>query len=275
MSPVVLAVVVLAGWTLTPASARTIKGDNGQDLLIGGPKRDEIIGKGSSDILFGLSGRDVLRGGDGGDFLVAGPSKDRLRGGAGGDTLIDDDGPVGPKDRTEKLIGGPDNDRHFAADGGRTLVRCGEGTDVAVLDPDDRTDGKCETIITTSTVSAELGLNVVYGTDVDDVLSGTTGRDLLIGRLGDDSLAGGNENDALLGGPGVDTLDGEGGLDQLVDDDGTPGDTLNGGDESDWISSLDGAADTITCGDGSDFVYADDIDTIAPDCENVTTTATV
>jgi hypothetical protein len=47
------------------------------------------------------------------------------------------------------------------------------------------------------------------------------------------------------------------------------GSTILGGPGDDSIHSVNGAIDTVICGDGSDTVVADR-DQVAPDCENVT-----
>jgi Ca2+-binding RTX toxin-like protein len=72
------------------------------------------------------------------------------------------------------------------------------------------------------------------------VLRGLGGDDLLYGLGGNDVLVGGRGRDRLLGGPG-----------------------------SDVVGANDGVRDTITCGDGRDFVHADRADRIARDCEHI------
>jgi len=51
-------------------------------------------------------------------------------------------------------------------------------------------------------------VNVIRGTDGDDVLTGTSDDDAIFGFAGDDSLFGGEEDDYLDGGPGDDYLNG-------------------------------------------------------------------
>ena len=52
--------------------------------------------------------------------------------------------------------------------------------------------------------------------------------------------------------------------------DGGPGnDVLSGERLDDRITSRDGFADRVRCGDGVDTVIADSLDTISPTCENV------
>jgi hypothetical protein len=71
------------------------------------------------------------------------------------------------------------------------------------------------------------------------------------GGAGDDVLSTGSGADTLSGGPGADTLD--------------------GGAGNDTFDARDGAADRITCGDGTDAGTADSADTVAADCESVLT----
>jgi hypothetical protein len=72
------------------------------------------------------------------------------------------------------------------------------------------------------------------------------------------NASGGSGDDVLRTGGGADTLDG-----------GDGSDTLSGGAGNDTFQARDGAADTLTCGAGSDAGIADAADTLAGDCESV------
>jgi hypothetical protein len=89
------------------------------------------------------------------------------------------------------------------------------------------------------------------GTDGDDLLRGSEYRDVLAGGGGDDRIFGRGGDDSLRGDSGRDRLDGGAGRDDVVAD----------GDR---------AADTVSCGSGSDRVRADKEDVVAHDCERVT-----
>jgi Ca2+-binding RTX toxin-like protein len=78
----------------------------------------------------------------------------------------------------------------------------------------------------------------------------------------DDRLYGRGGADRLLGSDGSDHLDG-----------GAGKDVLYGGIGDDSITSNDGVADRIGCGDGYDIVTADLHDKVAEDCEQVTRTS--
>lgn len=65
----------------------TMRGDGGNDALLGGASGDKLIGGAGDDRLIGGRGSDLLYGGAGHDILVGGPGGDVLRGGPGPDAL--------------------------------------------------------------------------------------------------------------------------------------------------------------------------------------------
>ncbi len=72
---------------LVPVPA-TIRGGEGDDVLVGGAAADKLIGGPGNDELNGRGGNDVLIGGPGDDTLIGGPGNDILQGGPGHNTLI-------------------------------------------------------------------------------------------------------------------------------------------------------------------------------------------
>ncbi len=84
------------------------------------------------------------------------------------------------------------------------------------------------------------GPDEISGTNASDVIRGFGGDDCLSGRGGDDDIYGGNGSDVLYG---------------------------NRGD--DYVGANDGLRDTVRCGDGKDFVYADPNDLVYYGCETV------
>ena len=62
-----------------------LKGDDGNDLLMGEGGRDKLLGYDGDDHLEGGKGRDILKGHDGDDVLVGGPGNDFMWGGDGAD----------------------------------------------------------------------------------------------------------------------------------------------------------------------------------------------
>jgi len=93
--------------------------------------------------------------------------------------------------------------------------------------------------------------------DLDDTFAATsvTVPIAVAGGSGNDSLVGGSGPDVLAGGDGIDNLDGMGGVDDYF-----------GGTGDDTIQAVDGLAERISCGDGTDAVRNDFIDVIA-ECE--------
>jgi Ca2+-binding RTX toxin-like protein len=116
----------------------------------------------------------------------------------------------------------------------------------------------------------------------EDELYGESGRDNLNGDGGDDELYGGDDRDSLFGDyenyaepdsadiAGDDLLDGGPGDDDIF---ARPGqDEVYGGtgDDSIYSDGDDGAADTVSCGEGSgDFALFSENDLIGSDCEIV------
>jgi Ca2+-binding RTX toxin-like protein len=68
--------------------ALTLRGNDGNDRLVGGAGNDILDGGAGNDILRGRGGRDVLIGGDGNDRLAGGGRQDTLIGGSGADTFV-------------------------------------------------------------------------------------------------------------------------------------------------------------------------------------------
>ncbi len=204
----------------------TLRGGDGDDILIagggpatleGGADNDRLVGGAAADILSGEDGDDDLAGMGGDDVLRGGADNDGLEGGEGNDLLYGDDG-------GDVLSGDNGDDRLFGGN------------------HDDTMDG---------------GLGA-------DQLFGEAGRDVLTGGLGNDTLSGGDEDDSLDGGLGDDVLSGDAGADELVG--GVGNDTLDGGDGADWLKAglgndilIGGAGnDRLEAGDGADTLDGQD-----------------
>jgi hypothetical protein len=70
-------------------------------------------------------------------------------------------------------------------------------------------------------------------------------------------------------GPAGGIMNGDEGGDIMVG--GLAADTIDGGPGGAFIqAAVDGVADTVVCGTGTDTVRADPLDTVAADCEQVT-----
>ena len=157
---------------------------------------DTINGQGGDDILAGLGGNDVLRGGDGNDQLNGGTGADRMTGGSGNDTyIVDDAGDVvvetngtGGTDTVQSAI------TYALAENLENLTLTGH--------------------VATNGTGNGLA-NVINGNDAANTISGGNGDDALEGNSGNDTVLGGAGNDSLRGGVGVDHLDGGTGIDVM------------------------------------------------------------
>jgi hypothetical protein len=102
----------------------------GDDIAHGGEGADTLLGDDGSDLLEGEAGGDLLAGGRGSDHYLAGPGDDRVLAGST------------PEEGYELDI--PSLRPPFAeVDSWRDEIDCGEGADVAALNPWDRATG-CE-----------------------------------------------------------------------------------------------------------------------------------
>jgi len=82
-----------------------------------------------------------------------------------------------------------------------------------------------------------------------------------------DSFVGTVDVEVAFGGKAGDKLTGNGRSEQFIPGPGQ--DTVSTRQGDDIVDARDGAKDTIECGLGADTVYADTIDVVAADCENV------
>jgi len=124
-----------------------------------------------------------------------------------------------------------------------------------LLNSDSNCNGAGTTQITCTPGGNSIAVDMGDLNDIVTVASSVTVPVSIAGGNGDDTLNGGPEPDVLSGGAGNDTLTGFGGLDDYF-----------GGDDNDTIQALDGNAERISCGLGSDSVRNDFTDVIA-DCE--------
>jgi len=253
------------GADAAPASSLTVSGGPGadrlranqgdrviDDALYGGRGADLILGSGGGDYIFGEQGADRLAGGDGSDVIDGGSDGDELFGGRGGDKLL-------PGSGDDRANGGSGRDWlvEIGEGGGDDLIDGGAGPrDVAVyicrrcsVSLDHRPDAggapggddlRVEDLSTPGSYFDETAeAPVVF----------RPGRDVLVGDAGPNILESGLGPDFLLGQAGKDIMDAGAGPDR--------------------VDSADGGFDRVSCGSGSDTVYADRADLLA-DCENVT-----
>lgn len=147
----------------------------GIENLVGSAFNDSLLGTSAANWLLGGSGDDVLSGRGGNDLLHGGAGADSLLGGEGSDTISYSGSRAGV---TIDLLG-------QKASGG---------------------DAQGDRI---------HGIENVYGTDRDDVLTGSDLANILLGNGGKDTIRAGRGDDVVRGGAGADTLDGGDGVDTL------------------------------------------------------------
>jgi hemolysin type calcium-binding protein len=137
-----------------------------------------------------------------------------------------------------------------------------------------------DSLSSTVSVAAQggTGNDSLRGSAAPDALEGGDGNDRLVGGGGDDMIFGGEGDDRLDGGSGDDNLNGLDGRDVVAGgagrdylDGGAERDTISGGAGNDKAQTLDGAADQVRCGKGSDDVFGvdPDSDTNSPDPSDV------
>ncbi len=207
-----------AWWNPPGHHSSSIRGTNGNDLLVGTPKNDRMDGRRGDDVIHGLDGNDKIKGSSGDDIIYGGKGNDQVDGGRGDDEILGGDGNDTLKggDGSDLLDGGAGNDR---LEGGKDddILIGGAGNDV---------------------LYGNGGSDVLLGGDGNDVLYGSdkggghfptwfwwlcrpaTFEDFLDGGAGNDKLyaAGGNDlanytlaenigaSDLYDGGKGEDTL---------------------------------------------------------------------
>jgi Ca2+-binding RTX toxin-like protein len=136
------------------------------------------------------------------------------------------------------------------ASGGLHTARCVDGTDRA-----DRIVGTAARGV----IFPGAGDDRVLSRGGDDRIDATYGRDFVDAGPNNDIVHTHANDDVVLGGAGRDFLFPGNGEDQV-----------SGGHGRDWIRVAgDGRVDRVRCGPGRDFVSADRIDHVGPDCETV------
>jgi Ca2+-binding RTX toxin-like protein len=218
---------VVAALALVPAAAMaaTIEGGPGNEHLRGTNGPDQISGNGGNDRIFGFRDNDQLRGG---------PGNDRVFGGRGNDLVSGDANDAGDRTSFDFLSGGSGDDTLNGGDS-RDRMHGMSGNDTA---------------------NGENGHDKMSGGTGNDTQSGGPGNDLIFANLGQDTTSGGDGNDRLWALARGDVQPGPNGeTDQT-------GDALDGGAGNDSFRVRDGEVDRVTCGEGNDVAFLDDVDVI-------------
>ena len=241
-------------------------GDNGNDIFtMGNDFPDDM-----TSILDGGEGNDILRGGDGQDILFGGMTgDDEMDGNEGDDALMSlsypaEHGVQGAAytGGSDTMRGGPGNDQ-LVSDYpcGAHVFSGGPGWDIVGFARSGEFD-----------IHAQLGgpsanpmpyhgraFNPAlcpdfdrFGTRIDgdlEVLEGSQGNDILVGDDTDNTIWGRLGNDTILGQGGNDILDGLDGNDEIFG--GAGQDVMSGGQGANQIHAADGEHDfEISCGAG-------------------------
>lgn len=226
----------------------------------GNNQANKLVGNDAANTLLGLAGNDILSGGASADTLDGGDGDDTLRGDAGNDTLM----------------GGAGIDTiDYAAEGSGNVVvnlsatsqTVGAGTLAAGTALD--AIGGTDTLTGIENVTTGAGADIVWGSDVANIIDLGAGNDTAYGLAGNDILRGGDGNDTLDGGDGNDTLEGGDGDDVLKGGLGT--NVLKGGTGND-VYEVTVSTNTITeaANEGIDEVRSAITLTLGANIENLT-----
>jgi len=124
-----------------------LRGTASAEIIAGLGDQDKLYGNDGDDSLYGNYGNDILYGGNGDDLLYGGNGKDTLTGGYGADTFISAPGDDG-EDSGDTIVdfelgidsirvkGGSSAKTQIVFQGGNTLIKVGDETQVTLLDID-------------------------------------------------------------------------------------------------------------------------------------------
>ncbi|MBT0773959.1 hypothetical protein KIH74_33755 [Kineosporia sp. J2-2] len=94
--------------------ALAVYGDDGNDLINGGPDDDQLWGNAGDDIIYGNDGDDNITGGTGNDQLYGGRHNDNIQGNSGNDVIYGNSG-------DDYISGGPGDDTISGGTGTNTI----------------------------------------------------------------------------------------------------------------------------------------------------------
>ncbi|MGI4850199.1 MAG: calcium-binding protein [Janthinobacterium lividum] len=217
-------------------------GGNGDDVVGGSMRNDNLWGDAGNDSLVAYDGDDALAGGEGLDELQGQLGNDLLDGGTGDD----------------RLFGGVGNDVLTGGDGDDLLLGFAESNDARQTLQVGESDNDL--------LFGGNGADRLSGSLGNDYLDGGDDADLILGDEGEDILFGGHGDDELNGGAGADILEGWSGNDKMFG--GVGNDRLWGGDGNDimlgfkpvnetplWLGEGETDEDILYGGAGSDLIF--------------------
>lgn len=110
--------------SLTLQTLFSVRGEDGNDVINGGPGNDSLYGDAGNDVIDGRAGNDFLRGSAGNDLIYGNNGNDNIDGGSGTDTIYGENGDdiiSGGSDGGGTIDGGPGFDQ---CGGSGTKVNC-------------------------------------------------------------------------------------------------------------------------------------------------------
>ena len=115
---------------LASEAGNDIRAKKGNDCVIGGAGSDQLRGGNGDDMIFGLDGNDRIIGGNNNDILYGGEGNDRISGSKHNDQLFGENG--------DDVVNGGNGDDSLSCGDGTDKANGGKGTDTATAD--------CETV---------------------------------------------------------------------------------------------------------------------------------
>jgi Ca2+-binding RTX toxin-like protein len=239
-----------------------LAGGSGVDTIHGGADNDEVRGDSGNDFVFGDAGNDIVDGTGGDDQENGGPGDDVFRQSGfvqpnaqlpnGADDMVGDTG-------TDLVQYGDTSTSSISVQrSGAVSVDFDDVADDGAIGPPSEGDNAHSDI---ENANGGKGNDTLVGDGDPNILRGWTGADNLTGNGGDDQLEG-------LGATGANAAAIEAALTDGGDTFNAVGgaDVVNANEGDDTITALDGFADTLNCGPGTDSGTKDDSDLLS-DCE--------
>jgi len=156
-----------------PQFVNPIRGNPGDDMLMGTSENDLIISFGGDDIINSMSGDDIIFAGPGADNLTGGMGNDLLFGGRGND-----------------LIQGGAGDDTISGESGQDILLGGPGRDIFVLSTE-------TAVVNRSQVDVLVDFQV--GEDAIGLTDGLTSDDIILESLGTNTIITIADSNLILG----------------------------------------------------------------------------
>jgi len=156
-----------------PQFVNLIRGNPGEDMLMGTQTADLILSFGGDDRINSMSGDDIIFAGPGADNLTGGMGNDLLFGGRGND-----------------FIQGSAGDDTIGGESGRDILLGGPGSDLFVLSPE---------AAVANITQADVLVDFQVGEDAIGLTGGLTSDDLILESLGTNTIIRIADSNPILG----------------------------------------------------------------------------